>query len=72
MCNSMIIFVYRFDLNNSNVNSYELDKIAPERRPDVILVKKLYADKSFRNRQRKWRLMRLERDAAMSANSQER
>jgi len=64
--------VLGFDLNNSNVNSYELDKIAPERRPDVILVKKLYADKSFRNRQRKWRLMRLERDAAMSANSQER
>ena len=64
--------LFRFDLTNSNVNSYELDKIAADRRPDVILVKKQYADKGFRNRQRKWKLLRLEREAAMSANSQER
>lgn len=42
-----------------------------EKRPDVILVKKLFAEKGYRNRQRKWKLARLEREAAMSANSNE-
>ena len=43
-----------------------------DKRPDVILVKKQFAEKGFRNRQRKWKLHRLEREAAMSANSNER
>lgn len=54
------------------MNSDALDKIPAEKRPDVILVKKLYADKSYRNRQRKWRLQRLEREAAASQISNER
>lgn len=67
-----VVILYRFDLSNSNVNNFDLDKISPDKRPDVILVKKQFSEKSFRNRQRRWRLHRLEREAAMSANSNER
>ncbi|XP_067937287.1 60S ribosomal export protein NMD3-like [Watersipora subatra] len=61
-----------FDLSNSNVNDVDLDKLSSDKKPDLILVKKQYSDKGFRNRQRKWKLLRLEREAAMSANSNER
>lgn len=64
--------VLAFDLTNSNVNNSDLDKITPEKRPDIIIVKKLYSDKGYRNRQRKWRLHHLEREAAASINSTDR
>ena len=64
--------MFSFDLSNSNVNNFDLDKMPADKRPDVILVKKQFGDKGFRNRQRKWKLHRLEREAAMSANSNER
>lgn len=67
----LIIYAFRFDLSNSNANNYDLDKMSADKKPDVILVKKQFADKGARNRQRKWRLHRLEREAAMSANSAE-
>lgn len=45
-----------FDLKNSNVNDENLDEISADKLPDVILVKKVFADKGVRNRKRKWRL----------------
>merc|ERR1712223_14194 len=48
--------VMGFDLKNSNVNDENLDKMAADKIPDVILVKKVYGDKALRNRKRKWKL----------------
>ena len=52
--------VMGLDLKNSNVNNPELEKMPAEKIPDVILVKKVYADKALRNRRRRWRLRRME------------
>ncbi|XP_069939784.1 60S ribosomal export protein NMD3 [Cherax quadricarinatus] len=51
--------VLGFDLRLSNVNDTNIDKINPDLVPDVILVKKIYADKATRNRRRRWRLKHL-------------
>ena len=51
---------FRFDLKNSNVNDPNLEKMSGETLPDVVLVKKVYAEKSVRNRRRKWRLKHME------------
>jgi len=48
--------VMGFDLKNSNVNDENLDKMAADKIPDVVLVKKVYAEKALRNRKRKWKL----------------
>jgi len=48
--------VLGLDLRNSNVNNPELEKMSPDKVPDVILVKKHYGDKALRNRKRRWRL----------------
>ena len=45
-----------FDLKNCNVNDENLDRMAADKIPDVILVKKVYGEKSLRNRKRKWKL----------------
>ena len=50
------IIHFRFDLKNSNVNDENLDKMPADKIPDVILVKKVYGEKSLRNRKRKWKL----------------
>ena len=64
MNNSPILFSfsthYRFDLKNTNVNDENLDKMAVDKIPDVVLVKKVYAEKSLRNRRRKWKLKHME------------
>ncbi|TRY72523.1 hypothetical protein TCAL_10508 [Tigriopus californicus] len=52
--------VMGFDLKNSNVNDKYLEKIHADRLPDVVLVKKVFGDKSLRNRKRKWRLKHME------------
>jgi len=52
--------VLGFDLKNSNVNDANLEKMKADRIPDVILVKKVYAEKSVRNRKRRWRLKHME------------
>ncbi len=52
----------RFDLVNCNVNNEHFDKLNQENLPEVILVKKLFADKSVRNRRRKWKLRHLDQD----------
>jgi len=48
--------VLGLDLKNSNVNNPELEKMATDKIPDVVLVKKHFADKALRNRKRKWKL----------------
>merc|ERR1719305_9083 len=53
---SILIIHFRFDLKNSNVNDENLDKMAADKIPDVVLVKKVYAEKALRNRKRKWKL----------------
>jgi len=52
--------VLGLDLRNSNVNNPELEKMSTERIPDVVLIKKVYAEKALRNRRRRWRLKRME------------
>merc|ERR1711953_1267004 len=52
--------VLGLDLRNSNVNNPELEKMSTERTPDVVLIKKVYAEKALRNRRRRWRLKRME------------
>jgi len=52
--------VLGLDLRNSNVNNPDLEKMATEKIPDVVLVKKHYEDKTIRNRKRRWRLKHME------------
>jgi len=54
--------VMGYDLKNSNVNDENLDKMAADKTPDVILVKKIYGEKAMRNRKRKWKLKFLNDD----------
>jgi len=61
-------FRYRFDLKNSNLNDANLETVKAERLPDVVLVKKVYGDKSERDRKRRWRLRRLALETASVAN----
>ncbi|CAG9865332.1 unnamed protein product [Phyllotreta striolata] len=51
--------VLGYNLEDSNVNDANFDKLDKSIVPDVILVKKHYGDKSFRRRQRIWKLKRL-------------
>ncbi len=51
-----------FDLANTNINDENLDAAKQESLPDIVLVKKVYADKEKRHRKRKWRLNRLNVD----------
>lgn len=48
-----------FDLANANINDSNYDLLNTDNLPDVVLVKKIFADKSKRHKQRKWRLKRL-------------
>uniref|UniRef100_F6WRF3 60S ribosomal export protein NMD3 n=1 Tax=Ciona intestinalis TaxID=7719 RepID=F6WRF3_CIOIN len=45
------------DLKNSNVNNDDLDKM--KGMPDVILVRKVFADRQRRRRRRNWKLQRI-------------
>lgn len=46
-------------MEDTNVNDSNFDKLDRSVVPDVILVKKHYGDRSFRKRQRIWKLKRL-------------
>jgi nonsense-mediated mRNA decay protein 3 len=56
--------VLGFDVRNANVNEPNFEKMKTERIPDVVLVKKVYADSNKRARKRKWTLKRLDGDTA--------
>ncbi|CAH1772405.1 unnamed protein product [Owenia fusiformis] len=53
--------VLGYDLRFSNVNDANLEKMSPDRIPDVVIVKKVYADKAKRNRKRNWKLRHMDR-----------
>ncbi|CAF1114680.1 unnamed protein product [Rotaria sp. Silwood1] len=61
--------VMGFDLQNTNVSDSSLDQYDLDQLADVILVKKVYADKSVRNRRRQWKLKHLDVEDAGSVNS---
>lgn len=50
--------VLGFDLLNTNVNNSTFDEMSEDKRPDCILVRKVY-DRELRNRKRNWKLKRL-------------
>ncbi|XP_040572820.1 60S ribosomal export protein NMD3 [Lepeophtheirus salmonis] len=52
--------VMGLNLKNCNVNNPELEEMAEHKIPDVILVKKVYAQKCVRNRRRKWKLRHMD------------
>ena len=54
--------VLGYDLANCNVNDDHFEKINRENMPDVVIVKKMYADKTVRNRRRKFKLRHLDAD----------
>lgn len=60
-----------FDMSTANINDRYLEKMPAEKIPDVVLVKKLYADPVKRQRRRKWKLQHLEINKA-ETESQDR
>ena len=50
------------DFTTSNLNDENLNKLTPDKIPDVILVRKVYGDKKERKKARKWKLKSLEKD----------
>ena len=55
-----LLIFFSFDMKNTNVNDENLDKMAADKIPDVVLLKKVYAEKSVRNRKRKWKLKHMD------------
>ncbi|XP_060582712.1 60S ribosomal export protein NMD3-like [Ruditapes philippinarum] len=51
--------VLGFDMLNANLNNEHIEKLKEEKLPDVVIVKKVFADKKKRNRRRKWKLHHL-------------
>ncbi|KAG5891163.1 hypothetical protein JTB14_000551 [Gonioctena quinquepunctata] len=51
--------VLGYNLEDSNINDTNLDKLDKSKIPDILLVKKHYGDRSYRRRQRIWKLKRL-------------
>ncbi|XP_052250810.1 60S ribosomal export protein NMD3-like [Dreissena polymorpha] len=65
--------VLGFDMENANMNNENIEKLKKDKLPDVVIVKKVYADKKMRDRRRKWKLRHLndelhnlETDSAMN------
>jgi len=48
------------DLRNCNVNNQDLELMNTDKIPDVVLVKKMYGNKTLRNRLRRWRLKHMQ------------
>jgi len=63
--------VMGYDLRNSNTNDIEFEKIRRSGADyaDVLLVKKVYADRGSRMRRRKWKLKHLDRQVDDDASS---
>lgn len=49
----------RYLLSDLNVNDENLERLNQDRVPDVVLVKKAYADRSARRKARNWKLRHL-------------
>ncbi len=65
-----LVWYFRFDVNNANLNDAHFERIPESRRPDVVLVKKLYADPVKRHKKRKWKLKHL--NTQLDAASEDR
>ena len=59
-------------MRSCNANDKYLEKIPEHKVPDVILVKKVYGDKTVRNRKRRWRLKHMDgiKDDTASQNDE--
>lgn len=64
--------VLGFDVANANVNNQHFEKLKPEALPSIVIVKKIYGDKSARKRKRKWKLRHINEDMENMAFTTER
>merc|ERR1712226_17163 len=58
------------DMRNCNANDPNLEKLSEDKLPDIILVKKVFAEKSLRNRKRKWKLKHMNENLHSDLGSQ--
>lgn len=63
--------VLGLDLRTANLSDEHLDKMKADKIPDVVLVKKVYADSSKRAQKRQWKLKHIARDGALETASVE-
>jgi len=59
------------DLKNSNINDDNLEAIDADKLPDIILVKKVFADPAARHRRRRWKLKHLQEEADKSSQNRD-
>lgn len=64
--------VLGFDFTNANLNNWDVEKVKAEKLPDVVVVKKLFGDKTARNRKRRWKLRHLNDNMYPDTASNER
>jgi nonsense-mediated mRNA decay protein 3 len=55
--------VLGFDLRDTVINNADFEKLNPDNIPDVIVIKKYFADKDKRRRMRKWKLKHLAKES---------
>lgn len=62
--------VLGYNVEDSNINDVNFEKLDKQTVPDVVLVKKYYGDKAARRRQRIWKLKHLaEEDTALNTDA---
>lgn len=62
----------RYNIQDSNINDSNFEKLDKEKIPDVILVKKYYGNKATRRKLRIWKLKHLaEQDTALNTDENE-
>lgn len=61
--------VLGYDVQNSNLTNSEMDRMKENDIPDVIIVRKVFGDRSRRRRQRNWKLQRLAPNTASDDES---
>ncbi|XP_031572749.1 60S ribosomal export protein NMD3-like [Actinia tenebrosa] len=59
-----------YDFTSTNINDENLNKMSPDKIPDVILVKKSYSDKKKRRRARNWKLKMLDKEVGKDVNQE--
>lgn len=63
--------VLGYNIEDSNINDANFEKLDKQKVPDVVLVKKYYGDKAARRRQRMWKLKHLaEEGASLNTNEE--
>jgi len=61
--------VLGLDIRTSNFNDVNLDRMKADKIPDVVLVKKIFAETLHRSQKRKWKLKHLEGEGAGRENA---